>query len=186
MALYKSKIGPQLSAAERNVDSYLFRQLRSCGDRARKRLVRERLSNTPLGRNQKAEADRRRRERAPLARKSGRLQRDAQYFVTKDGPNRRLEIVIGRRAWYAENYEKEGRLRFREIARQEMERTLEDVRAGLPLVLKIGAGTALPAAAEIAAPVVDAARGELLRELGETFAARREIQRVLRLGRRTS
>jgi hypothetical protein len=147
MANYQSSVAPQLSRVEREIDQYLFRQLKSAGKRFRARLVRERLSR-PLpsgGKVYPAEAKRLALAKAPLARKKGLLARDVQYFVVRSGNSRTLEFVTGRRAYYAEQHEQSGRLKFREIARQEVERAREDIRIGLPLVLNNVRGGGLPA-----------------------------------------
>ncbi len=159
---------------ERDIDAYVFRQLRSCGHRSRVRLVRERLSNTPLNRNDRAGFARRRAEKAPLARVSGRLARDAQYFVVRTATGHELTSLIGRRAYYAEIHEASGRLRFREIMRQEMERTRDDIRIGLPIVLRRNRPSSAPI---IAAPV---------RELPPEAALQRAHRSLSRLERRAA
>lgn len=135
MATYTSSVGRQLAAVEKNADAFVFRTLKAAGHKFRTRLVRERLSRPVTGKVYPAEAKRLALAKAPLARKKGLLARDAQYLVTGTRGQRTLTVLIGRRAYYAEQHENSGRLHFRKIAQQELEQALESIRIGLPLAI---------------------------------------------------
>lgn len=125
MAAYRSSIGPQLEAFQRNVKRMTIGMLRQGLRTFRARMVRERLSGPP-----------------GVYRKSGRLKRSLKtgggdLGVREVGKVIRMSASIGGPiAYYAEGHEKAGRLGFGRVFREEAEKTIDGIRTGFEFLAK--------------------------------------------------
>lgn len=113
-----------------NVVRFTRRTLNDGTKAIRLRMTRERLSGIKYGRNKAPQG-------APLARKTGTLIRSINGRPKDQGDTITLFISIGGgAAWYAQQYEDNGRLQFKRICSDEFVRILEELRIGFSFLAR--------------------------------------------------
>jgi hypothetical protein len=127
---FKLGLAEKLRGFEREVERFARATLNAGGRRFRARMVRERLSGFKQPRGKAPSG-------APLAKKTGVLQRSLMYKPEKSGSGMSLTVSIGAgAAYYAERYEREGRLQFQRLLEQEARRIEEDLRYGFEAIAR--------------------------------------------------
>ncbi len=115
MATYSSSIGQQLGNLDRQIKAYVRRMLLEFGKRFRARMNRERIGG----------------HGSVLNVKTGKLKRSLRYALVVEGNSMRIEAKIGNRAPYAEEHEDRGRLEFENTFKQEADKILSEIQAGM-------------------------------------------------------
>jgi hypothetical protein len=163
---YTSSIGTQLGNLDRQIKAYVRRMLLEFGKRFRARMNRERIGGNG----------------SVLNVVTGKLKRSLRYSLVAAGNGFRLEAQIGGgRAPYATDHEDFGRLEFENTFKQEADKIMSEIQAGMEFFGRN------PAAGPISGSVTEAnegggdpGRAALLSELKSHFDKRRAAAKLRR------
>lgn len=186
------EVSRQIGQLKQNVAAMIKRVLRQCWRRIRARMIAERLTGRAYRwwKTQDGYGGERPPAGAPLAKKTGNLIRSMGGFVNTNGDNIGLDAQIGKGAYYAEQHEDSGRLQFRRIATEEMEKAKQEVAANFAVLAKLGGARGLSAESQAlvdASDAVlspDAGRNALLQSFRGEFEARRQRSNAYQRARR--
>lgn len=162
MTVFRSSIGPQLAAFERQVESFVTTSLKNGGARIRRRMSLEQL-------NKPKEAP---RKMFGLRRKTGRLDRSQQHIVVNAGGVITLTQSIGKTAYYAEKYEDWGQIAFIALAEAEFKGILDGIQTGLQFFNQ-GFGRSAVSTSTVSGP----APGFAARAIGGRILLKRAIRK---------
>lgn len=182
----------QIGYLKSNVAAMVKRVLRACLRRIRQRMVSERLTGRAYRwwKTQDGHGGEKPPAGAPLAKKTGNLIRSMGGFVNVNGDNIGLDAQIGKGAYYAEQHEDSGRLQFRRVALEEMEKAKQEIAENFRALAQLRAGRGISAESQALIDAsdsilsADAGRNAALKEYRGFFAEKRDRLNAYQRARR--